>query len=57
MQSFIIEVNLLLLFHSLFINFPFSNDIFILFGNFSLSLIISSLKNISLYSLSTSNKS
>ena len=36
--------------------FPFSNDFFILFGNFSLSLIKSSLKYKLLNLLSTSNK-
>ena len=46
-QSLISEFKLLS-FHSLSINFPFSNDILILLGNFSLSLIISSFINISL---------
>ena len=55
MQLFIIELNLLLSFHSLSDIFPFSNDNFILFGNFSLSFIIFSLQYKSLYFLSTSN--
>ena len=54
-QSFISELNLLSSFHSLFISSPFSNDNLILFGNFYLSFIISSLLNILLYLLSTSN--
>ena len=55
MQSFINEHNLLLSFQSLSINFPFSNDNFILFGNFSPSFIILSFPYISLYLLSISN--
>jgi len=44
-QSLINEFNLLLSsFHSLSIIFPFSNDIFILFGKFSLFFFISSLQ-------------
>ena len=57
MQSVISEINLLLSSHALLIIFPFSNDFFILFGNFSVSLIISSLQYILLYWLSISNKS
>ena len=49
-QSLINELS-----HSLSINFPLSNDIFILFGNFSLSFNISSFKYIFSNSLSTSN--
>jgi len=56
-QSLINEFNLLLSsFHSLSIIFPFSNDIFILFGNFSLFFIISSLQILLNY-LSIFNKS
>ena len=54
MQSLILEYKLLLS-HSLSINFPLSNDIFICLGNFSPFLIISSLKYLVLYKLSTSN--
>ena len=56
-QLFIIELNLLWSFHSLSISFPFFNDIFILFGNFSPSFIIYSLPNFSSNFLSTSNNS
>ena len=45
----------MLSFHSLSINFPFSNDNFILFGNFSLSFIIFLFPNKLLNLLSTSN--
>ena len=45
----------LLLSHSLSIDFPFSIDDLITFGNFSPFLIISSSKYFSLYNLSTSN--
>ena len=44
-----------LLFQLFSISFPFSNDIFILFGNLWLSFIISSLIYNSLYFLSTSD--
>ena len=54
-QLFIIELNLLLSFHSLSKDFPFSIDNFILLGNFSLSFIIFSLPNKSLNLLSISN--
>ena len=54
MQSLIKEFNLLL-FHSLSIVFPFSNNIFVLLGNFSLSFIISSLQYILSNLLSISN--
>ena len=54
MQSFIIKFNLLSLFHSLSIIFPFSKEAFILFGNFSMSLINSSLKYLLLYIFSVS---
>ena len=47
-QLFIIKLNLLLSFHSLSIDFPFSVDNFILFGNFSDCFIISSFPKISL---------
>ena len=53
-QSLINELKLFS-FHSLFIIFPFSIDFFILFGNFSLSFIISSLKYILSYLLSLSD--
>ena len=53
-QSFNIEPNLLSSSQS-FINFPFFNDILILFGNFSLSFIISSFPKFSLNLLSTSD--
>ena len=56
-QSLIKDFNSLLFSHSLSINFPFSKDIFILFGNFSVSVNISSLKYNFSNSLSTSNKS
>ena len=55
-QSLIIIFNLLSSFHSLFISFPFSNDIFILLGNCSAFLIISSLNNLLSNSLSISFK-
>ena len=47
--------NLLLSFHSLFIDLHFSKDIFIFSGSFSPSLNISSLQKILLYWLSTSD--
>ena len=56
-QSLINELNLLSSFHSLSFIFPFSKDIFILLGSFSLSFIISSLKYNDSNCLSTSNKS
>ena len=56
-QSLIKDFISLLLSHSLSINFPFSKDILILFGNFSVSINISSLKYNFSNSLSTSNKS
>ena len=56
-QSLINELNLFSSStHSLSIIFPFSNEIFILLGNFSYSFIISSLTNKSLNSLSICNK-
>ena len=54
-QSLIKDFISLLLSHSLSINFPFSKDILILFGNFSVSFIISSLKYNFSNLLSTSN--
>ena len=54
MQLFI-NNGILLLSQLFSISFPFSNDIFILFGNLSYSFIISSFKYNSLYLLSTSN--
>ena len=58
-QLFIIELKLLFSFQSLSINFPFSNDNFILFGNFSLSFIMLSLpyKSLNLFSTSNNNSS
>ena len=57
MHELINEFNLRFLSSHLFwINFPFSNEIFILFGNFSLFWIKSSLKYILSYSLSIVNK-
>ena len=50
-----INSGILLLFQLFSISFPFSNDIFILFGNLSHSFIIFSSKYNSLYLLSTSN--
>jgi len=50
-----IKSGILLLFQLFSISFPFSNDIFILFGNLSHSFIIFSSKYNSLYLLSTSN--
>ena len=57
MQSLISEFNALFSSQSFSIIFPFSNTVFILFGNFSLSFMISisSLKYALLYILSTSN--
>ena len=52
-QLLINNINLLL-FQLFCISFPFSNDIFILLGNFSFCFIMSSLKNILLYLLFTS---
>jgi len=54
-QSLINELNLLLLFQSSSVNFPFYKNFFILFGNLILSSIISSLQKLSLYLLSISN--
>ena len=54
-QLIIICLNLSLSFHSLFRDLHFFRDIFIFSGSFSLSLIIFSLQNKSLYWLSTSD--
>ena len=56
-HSLIIKFNLLSSLYSSSNFLPLSKDIFILLGNFSLSLINSSLKNKSLNFLSISNRS